>query len=464
MNHNRVNDIYAIPVFDNFLVYSPLRRVAALVNDAALVKARDRLEGNEAGGATPEKSRGLFSMLTAPAPEAPGERSGPLKPAVLGLLPSRACNMSCAYCNFGSKYPPGGRMSPDMAAAAVDWMAECVHGLGWKHLEIHFFGGEPFIEEELMEVAVHRGRMVSEELGLTPRFEVSTNGVFDEARARFAGDYFDAVVLSLDGFRETHDRHRPMKDGRGSFEAAVRTAKRLSRSPAELCIRCCATRENVARLEDVAAWFCDEFQPSVIDFETLSVNPESEEAGLKPPDPYLFARSLVRARQVVERRGARAVYAAASADEPRNTFCPVGRDALIVSPNGRVSGCYLPEEVWRARGLDLTVGTLRADGDMIIDMESVRRLRTLVRDKPRCKRCFCRWTCAGGCHVSHSPPGCSEDYNDFCIQTRVIMAWDLLNHLGLKAIADDLLGAPAAMSALAGSPEDRLGKMERIHG
>ncbi|MCP4687655.1 MAG: radical SAM protein, partial [Desulfobacterales bacterium] len=375
------------------------------MNGAALVKARDMLRENRDGDKAAGDSRGLFSRLTAPGPGTPEERVGPLQPAFLGVLPGRACNMACAYCNFGSKNSRGGRMSLDMAAAAVDWMAAYVHGLGRKQLDIHFFGGEPFIEEGLVEVVVHRGRMVSETLGLTPRFEVSTNGVFDGGVARFAGDYFDAVVLSLDGFREMHDRHRPMKDGGGSFEAAARTAKRLSRSPAELCIRCCVSRENVDRLEDVAAWFCDALRPSIIDFETLSVNPASEAAGLKPPDPYVFARRLVRARRVAERRGVQAVYAAAAADGPRNTFCPVGRDALIVSPNGRVNACYLPGEARRARGLDLSVGALSAEGDMIIDPGAVQRLRKLVREKPRCKRCYCRWTCAGGCHVNHSPPG-----------------------------------------------------------
>ncbi|MCP4691498.1 MAG: hypothetical protein GY859_25865, partial [Desulfobacterales bacterium] len=238
----------------------------------------------------------------------------------------------------------------------------------------------------------------------------------------------------------------------------------LSRSPAELCIRCCVSRENVDRLEDVAAWFCEALRPSIIDFETLSVNPASEAAGLKPPDPYVFARRLVGARRVAERRGVQAVYAAAAADGPRNTFCPVGRDALIVSPSGRVSACYLPGEARRARGLDLSVGALSAEGDMIIDPGAVQRLRKLVREKPRCKRCYCRWTCAGGCHVNHSPPGCSEAYNDFCIQTRVIMACDLLNHLGLGATAEELLEDRSAMAAMAVHPEDRLEEMALSHG
>ncbi|MCP4692885.1 MAG: hypothetical protein GY859_32885, partial [Desulfobacterales bacterium] len=65
MNKNRENDIYAVPVFDNYLIHSPSRRVAALVNGAALVKARDMLRENRDGDKAAGNSRGLFSRLTA---------------------------------------------------------------------------------------------------------------------------------------------------------------------------------------------------------------------------------------------------------------------------------------------------------------------------------------------------------------------------------------------------------------
>ena len=170
---------------------------------------------------------------------------------------------------------------------------------------------------------------------------------------------------------------------------------------------------------------------------------------MKPPDPYTFAVQCIRACRVVESYGMEAVYAAAILKDPRHSFCPAGKDTLIVSPDGRLSSCYLPKEEWLKQGLDLDVGRLERDGSMHVDMQSIEHLRRLVTQKLRCERCFCRWTCAGGCHVNNTPPGSPLEYNDFCIQTRIITACKLLSELGFDDMVDALLETPSAMEKLA---------------
>jgi len=150
------------------------------------------------------------------------------------------------------------------------------------------------------------------------------------------------------------------------------------------------------------------------------------------------------------------VYAAALTDAPRLSFCPVGQDTVIVSPDGRLAGCYLPETHWQARGMDLRLGCLGTDGTARLDPTSVSRLRRLVADKPRCRTCFCQWTCAGACHVHQSYPGSPEVYDDFCVQTRIITACVLLEKLDQSRLADDLLASGSAMADLARHPSDRL--------
>ena len=108
---------------------------------------------------------------------------------------------------------------------------------------------------------MHRARLVAGRNGLTPRFETATNGVVGEDLAVFLGDYFDSVVLSMDGFPSIHDRHRPLADGRGSFEAAARTAAIIGGGSASLCLRCCVSDQNVDRLPEIAAWFAETFSP-----------------------------------------------------------------------------------------------------------------------------------------------------------------------------------------------------------
>ena len=335
-------------------------------------------------------------------------------------------------------------------------MADFAARSGRSTLDVHFFGGEPFSAPDVVDVAVHRTRAVAAEKGLLPNLEVATNGVYSEARARWVGDYFDTVVLSFDGFRAVQDRHRSAAGGRGSFDQVAGTARVLSASPADLCLRVCVARDNVEQLAETVRWFSEEFRPSSIDFETLQPTPESERAGLTPPDPYTFAAQFRKARRAACEHGVEPVYAAAVTTQPRISFCPVGNDALILHPDGRVSACYLLERDWQARGLDLNLGWLGAGGDMELPEEDVHRVRQLAADKPRCENCYCRWSCAGGCHVNHSFPGCVPAYDDFCIQTRLITACSLLDGLGLESMADELALDQAEMRRLALRPSDRL--------
>ncbi len=234
-----------------------------------------------------------------------------------------------------------------------------------------------------------------------------------------------------------------------------RTARILARSTAELSLRVTVTEDNVTQLEETVHRFAGEYQPSTIDLETLQPTAESRQAGLGPPEPYLFAAQYWRAARAGERCGARVTCSAAVLEAPRATFCPVGTDALIVSPEGRVSACYLPEKEWQARGLDMNVGWFR-DGAMRLDAQSIERVRGLLAERPRCRRCFCRWSCAGGCPVNHSYPGCLDGYDDFCLQTRVATACALLARLKAAELADRLVEDREAMGRLALQPSDRL--------
>ncbi|MDR3631631.1 MAG: radical SAM protein [Desulfocapsaceae bacterium] len=451
-------EVFALPVRQAFLVCNPVAGVSALINGAALKSLRQQLSGVALPESVSASVAELAALLNQAAPCSQRQDQAPLHPQFLGILPTRACNIACRYCDFGAGAASHRTMDLRMARAAADWYAGFLQRSGQDLMEIHFFGGEPFIARDVVETVVHRGRVLAARNNLTPHFEVSTNGVFEADYARFVGDYFDAVILSFDGFREVHDLHRPMDSRRGSFEEVRQSAMLLAGSPAELCLRCCVTTANVDALEEIADWFCREFRPAAVNFETLSMNAKSQAAGLSPPDPYVFARSYYQARKVMQRHGIRSVYAAAqSMDGNCAGFCPVGRDTLIVSPDGRISSCYLPQAAWRQAGLALDVGRISADGSVTVDADAILRLRRLAEDKPRCINCFCRWSCGGGCHVSHTPPGSSLQYQDYCIQTRLISASMLLDAMGEEQAARVLLADRQAMEALALQRSDRIG-------
>lgn len=455
--------IFAVPVAGRWLIHAPLHGLSAVVNrSAADALAADLRRASEAPARSdtaadlvePNDLGAMLDTLREPV-EAPKPRTGRLAPQFLGLVPTRGCNLRCGYCGFGAT-PHAAVMTPALAVAAVNWMATLVRRGARDTLEVHFFGGEPFAAFETVEAAVLRTQLLASQDGVASRLEVTTNGAYSEERARFAGDHFDTVVLSLDGFARHHDRHRLRVDGTGSFATVVRTAGILSASPTELCLRVCVAEDNLDALPEIVDWFCEAFRPSAIDVETLQQTPEAEVSGLRPPDPYRFARQFLATRRVGATHAVHVGYAAADLRHARTSFCPLGHDALIVHPDGGVTGCYLLDADWRARGLDLALGGYSEEHGFHIDTDAIQRVRALTGLKPGCARCFCRWSCAGGCHVHHSYPGCATSYDDFCRQTRLITACLLLDELGLAALGEDLIGDAMACEALAHWPDDHV--------
>jgi uncharacterized protein len=154
--------------------------------------------------------------------------------------------------------------------------------------------------------------------------------------------------------------------------------------------------------------------------------------------------------------GVRPVFAPASIEEVRHSFCPVGRDSVIVSPDGRVAACYMLERDWRAYGLDLALGQINASGELAISQGALDRVRALTGHAPRCQGCLARWHCAGGCYVGQSAADRARPENPFCVTTRLISVCELLRRLGRPEAASRLLRDRSALRAVALRVSDRL--------
>jgi uncharacterized protein len=451
-------ELFALPIGEKWLLYSPLLDLVSLVNARALAELSTWLEGG------PEPCASLRPLAEAlseePAP-APARRSGGLWPDFLGIIPTRACDFGCVYCGFGAKASSSARMSLETAVRAVDWMTDLVKARRGSSLELHFFGGEPFAAPEVVETALHRARANAAREGLAARFEVSTNGGFDEDRLAFVIDYFDSVVLSIDGSPEFQDRYRPFRGGQPSSDIVWRNAKALAASEVELCLRVCVTNENLEGLDRSIEALCRDIGPSIIDLEPLKSTPGSRSFGILPPEPYRFARALAACEAAAERYGTRLVFSAAELGERRSGLCPVANDTIIVDPDGKIRACYLDPEDWIERGLDLGYGSMDGEGRFSVSEAAVDRIRSYATSCGRCRGCFLRWHCAGGCRVENAgllaAEGASSEPPEWCLRARTVAAVRLLRRLGMEAEASSFMSDEDAMRGLARRPSDLVG-------
>lgn len=424
------NNVFAVPVLDWFLVYAPLHGLSALVNRQTLQSLRQSLTSDAVP--PPPLLQPLLTQLTTTPSTLPSVRVGPVKqPLFLGLIPTRGCNMGCRYCDFAAPKRNSSVMSLSLARATVDAYFALLQRQGERRAEIHFFGGEPFLADQVIHFVVNYATALAAANQLPVHFEATSNGLYSLNRCHWIADHFQTLVLSLDGPADIQNYQRPGLYGHEVFNTIARNAKILSAGSVDLIIRACVTAQTVDRLPEIARWISQEFQPSAVCLESLIPSPLALSARMAPPDPRQFVRQFIAAADILEPLGIQTILSTADISTSRITFCPVGQDALIVTPEGQINGCYLLEADWQRQGLDLRLGAVEAQtGQFVFDEAAVERARALnVEQKPLCAHCLCRYHCAGGCHVNHATDKAPGHYDDLCVQTRLITIASLLRRL-----------------------------------
>lgn len=408
-----------------YLVASPLAR------ETAVVEAGDR-------------AAAVRAVAPPPSGPRPGRRGGELTPDFLVLLTTRGCNIACVYCDFAAGTGDHARLPVATGVAAIEFLARRLAATGRDALQIHFFGGEPFVAWSEVVTLCNAARAIAARHDLEVRFLASSNGVYPEARARWIAENFAQVMLSFDGPPEVHDALRPRRGGHGTFEAVRRSAEIFRDGAVDLYIRCCVTDGTVARMAEIAEMFAHEFAPSSLGFEPIKPGPATDAIGVFPPEAMRFVRGFAAAVRTLEPHGIPVVLSSTRVDELRASFCPVGNDGMVLAPDGTVASCYLTPESWAERSMDLRYAAIDDAGRIHVDDAALKRTRALVvEEKPRCDDCFARWHCAGGCHVDHTFPGADTAFDDVCVQTRMLTAWTWLRRLGLEAEAERWIGEPS---------------------
>ena len=159
----------------------------------------------------------------------------------------------------------------------------------------------------------------------------------------------------------------------------------------------------------------------------------SRRNGLLPPEPDLFMQNWIRARRILQQQGIPLIYSSGEITELKTSLCPMGQDALIVTPDRLVGGCWQLAENRRIAGIDLGFGKVFADG-LHLDMQALDHQRNLsTENRERCRSCFGYAHCAGGCLLNRG------NQHDFCRMTRALTLWQLLEQLGYGNFADTLI-------------------------
>ncbi len=324
------------------------------------------------------------------------------KPVVKALCLHIAhdCNLACRYC-FAEEGEYHGRralMSYEVGKKALDFLIE--HSGSRRNLEVDFFGGEPLLNWQVVKDLVAYGRRQEKIHNKNFRFTLTTNGVLlnDEVQ-EFVNREMANVVLSIDGRKEVHDHMRPFRNGKGSYDLVLPRFRKLadSRNQEKYYVRGTFTRYNRDFSRDV-------LHLADLGFRQISVEPvvgtEEEEYALRPEDlPEIFAEYDRLAAEMVRRYGTNEDFTffhfmldltGGPCVAKRLSGCGSGTEYLAVTPWGDLYPChqFVGEEKYRMGNVD--EGIIRTDL-----REEFRNCN--VYSKEKCRNCFARFYCSGGC-------------------------------------------------------------------
>jgi len=135
---------------------------------------------------------------------------------MLTIAPTMACNFKCVYCYEGTRIK-----NEVISDNILDKIVEFIQKKKCKSVYISWYGGEPLCAWN--KIVSFNEKLKKLELTKISQ-DIVTNGslLTTDKLEFFLNNNFTGAQVTLDGFEETHNKHRPMKNGQNSFLTIIK--------------------------------------------------------------------------------------------------------------------------------------------------------------------------------------------------------------------------------------------------
>lgn len=416
------NELFLLRDEKGPILYAPLVRFSARVNDACVEAVLRKLNGQEPH---PEDraiteylaSFNIFDKVKLPKREI-------LPPTEVTLFPTDGCNLRCIYCYADcdkEKHP----MPPQTGRAAIDYVIRNAQEQNRGPVIVKFHGnGEPFTAFALVKELGAYAKAQAKEKDVPVSLIVVSNGVWNEEMLAWAIDEVDQIAISFDGTRDVQNAQRPTASGAGSFSAVDSTLRALNRHKKNFGIKVTVTAQSVGRITDMAEHIARAYPECTwVQFEP--VWNVGRYADAPDADRFYeeFVEGFIRADQEYGSM-IPLVYATSTIDKVCLSHCGVSADAFIVTSRGLVTSCYEVYDESDPRSAVFVYGRYdETSGSFCFDREKMEALRQYTVDRiPYCRNCFCKYHCGGDCPAKllSTNPVDSFHGSDRCEITRAV--------------------------------------------
>ncbi|NCO94645.1 MAG: SPASM domain-containing protein [Armatimonadetes bacterium] len=308
------------------------------------------------------------------------------------------CNHQCDYCFVKGKQPR--TISREVASAAIEFM---IRSSARQHyVRFLFFGGEPLLEWGLLQGFVEYASSRARQSGRRAEFSITTNGsLLDEKRCTYLREIGVKYLLSIDGDKGSHDRHRHMRSGQSSYDEVMERLPMMKRYQPWQGTRMTLTPYTAARAcQNVRHLYSRGINQFIIGPAT----------GIAWPDDALatYEAQMVEIAELYrELKAKKAPFrmtlfekdCEADAGKYKGVWgCGAGRGRVCISVTGDLYGCA------KILGVDGLKDTHKL-GDVWNGITNLKGRLDLLsvkpEDRPQCASCQHSDDCGGGCPATN---------------------------------------------------------------
>lgn len=205
---------------------------------------------------------------------------------------TQSCNLRCEYCIYSGEYRnrthSSKQMSFETAKKAMDYYIQ--HSRDTEQLSVGFYGGEPCVNYELIQKCV--SYMETEAEGREINYSMTTNAtLLDEKNIEFFVKHGFNILISLDGPKELHDKHRKFAfTKKGTFDVVLEKVKYLKQKYPQYCKEKIAfnmvidTENTFLQLDDFVR---NNLVISDLQFQTNVIDPKNTDVIRKVNNTYI---------------------------------------------------------------------------------------------------------------------------------------------------------------------------------
>lgn len=300
------------------------------------------------------------------------------------INPTMDCNLRCWYCY--ENHTQGTVMSPRVIDSVKKLICRKLESPEMKSLNISFFGGEPLIQfrkvvQPILEYAIAKciERGVALGTGFTTNGVLLNQKIIDWLKP-FNEKQQIGWQITLDGYKELHDKSRVTADSRPTYDKIIKNIKKLVKAGMTVTVRFNYTNQSLESFVDVLEDFKDlseeEHRRIHFDFQQVWQTSRIDEDMVQNVKTVFQQENFnIALEQVASRHR-----------------CYADKESsIVVNYNGDLYKCTAREF---NRGL--REGVLREDGELVWNNLYERRM-SVKFSNPICKSCRIYPLCFGGC-------------------------------------------------------------------